>query len=380
MNYKFLALLLVTAITASAQKKTEKIYSTKLGDDREITIVLPKHYQDTKDKAYPLLVVLDGDYLTDPFAGTLAYSEYWDDLPQTIIVGVHQAKGKRDDDSEYDENTGMPLEAGAAFYEFIAQELIPYMQEGYNIAPFKMIAGHNITAGFMNSFLYKDKPVFNAYIALSPVYPKNMETTLHQRLKVLKKPVYYYVATADGDVAGIRSQAKGLADSLAVSPSPTVKFRYDEYKETSHYSLPPQAIPEAVYHIFSYYQPISSKEYETRLLTIHNGHTQYLEDKYKGIEKELGFSIPIRINDFKAVEAAIMKNATYDEFKELAGLARKNYPKSIFGEYYTALFFEMTGDKKRAIKTYVNSYSLNKLGEYTKDFMMARAEKLQTEQ
>ena len=95
----------------------------------------------------------------------------------------------RDDDTEYDKESGMPYGKGAAFFEFISQELIPYMQESYNIAPFKAIAGHDITAGFINSFLYKDKPVFNAYIALSPRMPEKMEATLPMCFAAAKKPI-----------------------------------------------------------------------------------------------------------------------------------------------------------------------------------------------
>jgi predicted alpha/beta superfamily hydrolase len=378
MKYKFLALFLCISFALSAQRKKEEFFSNKLGETRKITIVTPPYYKDDDKKAYPLVVVLDGEYLLDPFAGVFNYTAYWDDLPEVILVAVNQTPEQREDDTDFDKETGMPYGKGAAFYEFIAQELIPYIEEGYNVAPFKAIAGHDVTAGYINSFLYKDKPVFNAFISLSPRFPDNMEYTLTQRFKSAKKPVYYYLAAGDGDVQSIRSKAKALNDSIATVKNPMVKFNYEEFGNASHYSLPVRAIPDAAYHIFSCYQPISSIEYQEKIVTLPSGYAKYLEDRYDEMEKSLGFKTTIRINDFKAIEAAIMKNAKYDEFRDLADLAKKNYPKTIFGEYYTGLYYEMTGDKKRAIKTYVNSYSLKAVAEYNKDMMIKKAEDMKS--
>jgi predicted alpha/beta superfamily hydrolase len=380
MKTKFITLFLLASATLFAQRKKEEFYSSKLGENRTITIVTPPYYKDEKDKAYPLVIVLDGEYLLDPFAGTFNYTAYWDDLPEVILVSINQNKDNmREADTEYDPETGLPYGKGADFYEFITQELIPYIEEGYNVAPFRAIAGHGITAGFINAFLFKDKPVFNAYISLSPKLTENMELMLPARLSAVKKPVYYYMAVGDGDVGSIQKRTKILNDSLATVNNPVVKFKYEEFKDASHYAVAPRAIPSAIYHIFSCYQPISSTEYETKIVTLPSGYAKYLEDKYDEMEKNLGFRIPIRLNDFKAIEAAILKNGVYDELRDLGDLARKNYPKTIFGEYYTGLFFEMTGDKKRAIKTYVNSYSLKGLAEYNKDFMMEKAETIKSE-
>ena len=63
-----------------------------MNENREITIGLPASYLTNPTKKYPLLIVLDGDYLFDPFQGALNYGAYWDDLPEVIIVGINQNK------------------------------------------------------------------------------------------------------------------------------------------------------------------------------------------------------------------------------------------------------------------------------------------------
>ena len=59
--------------SAFAQKITDTLVSKKLNQEREITIGLPASYAQNPTKKYPLVVVLDGDYLFDAFQGVLNY-------------------------------------------------------------------------------------------------------------------------------------------------------------------------------------------------------------------------------------------------------------------------------------------------------------------
>jgi len=89
---KHTLLLLLFSATVFSQKTTESFVSTKLGESREITIGLPASYEKNSTKQYPILILLDGDYLFDPFFGALNYGAYWDDLPETIIEAVRRSK------------------------------------------------------------------------------------------------------------------------------------------------------------------------------------------------------------------------------------------------------------------------------------------------
>ena len=317
-----LLLLLFVFNTLSAQK-TEEIMSEKLNEKREISIKLPASYEKNKNKKYPLLLLMDGDYLTDPFSGVTSYTSYWDDLPEVIIVGISQNKNnEREMDCQSGPETGLPEEKGEKFFDFIGMELLPQIEKNYRISPFKIIAGHDVTAGFINFFLYKDKPIFNAYISFSPVLPAEAETRITDRLTALQTPIFYYLCTADGDVARLKKNIKALDDKLKTITNPALRYHFDEFSGNTHYSLVPNAIPSALYHIFSSYQPITSAEYQ-KLVSQKEGYVKYLEEKYNIIEKDLGVKMTIRLNDFKAIEAAILKNGAFHELRDLAELAKK---------------------------------------------------------
>jgi len=377
MKKNTLLLLLLFALPLFSQVRTEEVVSQKLNTTRDITIVFPQYYEEDKDKVYPLLLVLDGEYMVEPFKGILQYANYWDDLPEAIIVGINMNEDKqREEDTRVGETTGLPEGSGNQFYEFISSELLPYLQKKYRISPFKVIAGHDTTAGFLNFFLYKQDPLFNGFICFSPELAPDMETQVPTMLEQAKRPVFFYMATSDGDVEKMQKKILEFDKNLKAVKNPNLRYFFDKFGDVSHYSLVPYGVPSALYSMFSSYKPISSIEYRDKIAKLPSGYVDYLKQKYQIIEKDLGVKMTVRINDMKAVEAAIMKSTMYDELKDLADLARKNYPKMIIGEYYEGLYYEMTGNLKKAKKTYLNSYTYKSIGEYTKDYMITKAESL----
>ncbi len=59
------------------------INSSILKESRQIKPQLPRNYNST-EKEYPILLVLDGDYLFEPFAGNVDYLSYWGITPEAI--------------------------------------------------------------------------------------------------------------------------------------------------------------------------------------------------------------------------------------------------------------------------------------------------------
>ena len=376
MKIKSVLLFLMVSVAAFSQKIEEKIQSKKLNEERTFSVITPASYESNPTKKYPVLVVLDGEYLADPFSGILKYGNYWDDLPEMIIIAINQNYGEaRFNDSNFGED-GLPAESGAKFFEFVGFELLPFVQQKYRTLPFRMIAGHDTTAGFLNFYLYKDDPIFNAFISLSPEMAPAMEDRIAERLGKIQKPIFYYHASSTGDLEEIQTKTKKIDDAAKDIKNPNLIYKYDVFKNASHYSLVAEAIPSAFYFIFNGYQPISKLEFNEKILKLDKGYAQYLIDKYDYIEKKIGIKMQPRISDFKAIEAAILKNKAYDEFQLLAEYADKQYPKTMLGTYQRGLYFEKTGDSKRAAKEYMRAYTQLEIGDLTKNYLLDRAEAL----
>lgn len=378
MKKLIIAFISLISLSVFSQKTVELFDSKKLGEEREITISLPKSYAKETKRKYPLLVLLDGDYLYAPFQGAITYANYWDDIPELIIVAITQnKKEERYDDCQWDEETGLPLEKGINFFEFIGTELIPYVEKNYRVAPFKIIAGHDTTAGFSNLYLYKEDPLFDAYISLSPDLPPQMEKRLPERMAQITKPIYYYQSSADGDIKRLLKGVKSLDEGLKTINKTSFNYKFDEFIGSSHYSLVLHSIPSALYHIFAVYQPITSLEFQ-KIAALESGYVQYLIDKYETIEKAFNTKIPVRMGDFKAIEAAIFKNSDWNALDELSIVAEKHYPKSMLHDYYMALMYEKKGLYDKAKKNYLSAMQKEPIGDLDKDKMYEKAEEMKS--
>jgi predicted alpha/beta superfamily hydrolase len=377
MKQLLLVFFVIFSVSSFGQIKTINFDSEKLKEKRDIYISLPASYEKNKTKQYPLLVILDGDYLLNPFNSALTYGSYWDELPEVITIGISQNKNdQRTIDCGVDPVTGMPEGKSIDFFDFISLEVIPMVQKEYRTTNFKIIAGHDTTAAFLNFFLYKANPLFNAYICLSPDLATEMEDKMPNLLANSKIPVFYYLSTADGDERKMRERILNLDTSIKAIQNPELNYKFEDFKEVSHYSLVLHSIPSALYQIFSIAKPISVLEYKTKIVTLKEGYVDYLKKKYDFIENSFGIKNPIRINDFKAIESAILENKDYNELDALAILADKNYPKSMLGDYELAIMFENKGDNPRAVRYYMSGFGKEEIADLTKDMMFAKAEEL----
>jgi hypothetical protein len=227
-----------------------------------------------------------------------------------------------------------------------------------------------------NFYLYKDNPIFNAYISLAPEMAPEMEKRIAERLALLTKPIFYYQATGEGDLKEIREKTTALDQNIKAIGKKSFKYQYDDFVGATHYSLVAQAIPQALYFIFDGYQPISMVEFQEKIVTLDEGYTQYIIDKYKNLEENLGLKVQPRLTDFRAIEAAIMKNKAYPEFQELSKYAEKNYPKTTLSVYHQAMYYEKMGEFKKAIKEYQKAFTKEAIRELSKDFMLNKADAL----
>ena len=376
MKIKLLLVLFLTApYVTSAQIIYKTLSSSKLGESRELKIQLPRNYEANKDKLYPIMVVLDGDYLFEPIAGNVDYYSYWEDIPEMIVVGVNQATS-RDDDAFYDEATNLPSGQGAAFFEFIGMELVKYLQDNYRTAPFKIIVGHDYTANFINYYLLKEKPLFQGYINLSPDLAPGMEEWVVNSLAKTANPTWFYLATASEDISFLKESILSFDSKLKAIDNKNLNYNFDNFQDATHYTLVGNAIPKALAQMFQVYRPISMQDYNRILLqTSVSGH-DYLVEKYDNIKTLFGVDKQIRVNDFLAVYNAMEKTRNWDELKSLSKLASKHYPKTMLSTFFDARYEEETGNPRRAVKSYMNAYGQDPVAFLTIDFMLEKAEKL----
>lgn len=376
MNKKLLFLLVLAMPNLLFSQITyQKISSSKLGSERELKIQLPRNYDENKEKSYPVMIVLDGDYLFEPVAGNVDYYSYWEDIPEMIVVGINQVS-TRESDAFYSDVSYFPEKSGAAFFEFIGMELMPFLDSNYRTAPFRVIIGHDFTSNFINYYLFKENPIFQGYINLSPDLAPEMANRVATSLSNTTTPIWYYLATATEDISALKQDIISFDSQLKVINNKNLRYNFDNFEDATHYTLVGNAIPKAIENIFEVYRPISVQDYNSILLQTSVSSLDYLVEKYDNIKTLFNIDKKIRVNDFMAVYNAMEKTRNWNEMKDLAKLARDHYPKTMLATYFEARYEEETGDPKKAMRSYQNAYGQQPISFLTADFMLDKADKI----
>lgn len=367
-----LSFLLVSNL--SSQVIYEEFDSAKLGETRKLKIQLPRNYEANTQKVYPIVLVLDGDYLFEPVAGNVDYYSYWEEMPEAIVIGIIQDR-TRDDDGYYGDSY-FPEDTGANFFEFIGLELMPYIDRKYRTAKFILAVGHEYTANFINYYLFKNPPLFNGYLVLSPDLAPFMETRIPERLAAMPQKIFYYLATGTNDLKPIRDITLELHKGMSEINRDNIHYYFDDFEGASHYSLVGKAIPSAIEEIFTIFRPISKRDFDEIILKLQTPVFDYLQDKYKTIEDLFGFKSTVRENDIIAIASAAERKKEWDSLEKVAQLARREHPNTVLGPYYLARFYEETGQPRRAMRTYQGAYDLQEVGFITIDLLLDRADKI----
>ena len=342
----------------SSQVIYDTFKSAKLAESRDLKILIPRGYDPEANIEYPLVIVLDGDYLFEPVVGNIDYQSYWDDMPACIVVGINQAES-RNQDFSFSEDNFLPVHDSASFFEFIGMELIPYIEDKYSASDFRIIIGHDLSANFLNYYLFKEYPLFRAYISLSPDIAPFLETRLQDKLSTIEYDLFYYMATADDDVKALRERILVTDEVLATIDNPKFHYRFDDFEDANHYSLVGLGIPKAINQIFTLYKPINREEYTEQVLTYEGGPYEYFVKKYEDIEIFYGFQKSPIENDIRAVAAASKKLDDMESLESIAKLAKKEFPQSMISAYYMGMYYEEKGIIKKALQYYQSGLLLN---------------------
>ena len=355
----------------------DTILSKYLNEKRPIEIQLPRSYDANPDKKYPLIVVLDGDYMFNIVAGSVDYLSYWGDIPENLIVGINQKETRFKDSSVLDNITHTPITSTASFYDFIVNEVIPYFSKNYRISNFRVILGQERTANFANFFLLKKNPVFQAVISISPKMSKNMNSYLSENLSKTNSKIVYTLSSSKKDFESIYKNVSELKNSLDSISNQNLIFESLIFDEENHYILPSLSVPKSIRSTYSMYSDIDKIEYDSIISNLEISPIDYLTNRYQLIKDFYDEDKTISMNDFMAIEEYIEENEFYDLYNELSQLAKQEYPGTILPSYYRGRFIEETGDPKKAMYIYRSAYNMREVKGLTKEYLLELANRIE---
>ncbi|MBW2960285.1 alpha/beta hydrolase-fold protein [Mesonia aestuariivivens] len=378
MKIRLLLLVFILPLFMYAQPEYKVVASKILKQKRDIKIQLPRNYSSNTEKSYPVIYVLDGDYLFEPVAGNVDYYSYWEDMPEAIVVGINQ-RGYRNKDVFYDKVNFFPADTGADFFEFVGMELMPVIDKNYRTANFSIAMGHDLTANFINYFLFKEKPLFKGYVNLSPDYASEMHDRIANSLEFAEQKTWYYLATGSEDVNNLRTDILQFHQKMSSLSNDLVHYYFDDFENQNHYNLVGKAIPSALQQMFIVYRPIAQKDFRKLSTKESENYYQYLENKYEQIQELYGLQIPVRSNDILEISELIIKEEKWDQLKDLAKLAEQEHPDKMIGNYLMGMYYEKEGDPKRALKEYQSAYAKEKIAFLDQDYLIQKIDQIKAD-
>ena len=354
----------------------DTILSKYLNEKRAIEIQLPRSYETEVDKNYPLMIVLDGDYMFNIVSGSVDYLSYWGDIPENLVVGISQKDTRFQDSSVFDNITYTPISSTASFYDFIVNELIPYFSKNYRVSNFKVIVGQERTANFANFFLLKNDPQIRGVISISPKISENMNRYLNENLSKSNSKIVYTLSSSKRDFESIFKNVSELTTSLDSIENKNLRFESLIFDKENHYILPSVSVPKSIRSTYSMYSDIDKTEYDSIISKLETSPIVYLKNKYQLIREFYDVDKTISINDFMAIEEFIEENEFFNLYDELSELAKQEYPGTILPSYYKGRFIEETGDPKKAMYIYRSAYNMKEVKGLTKEYLLELAERI----
>ena len=371
MKKLLLTLLVLFSARVGAQIISENLGSKDMDDTRKITIVLPDGYD--KRQKYPLFVVLNASRLLEPTVTSLRYFARTGEVPPSIIVGIYN----QEDDVTIPQETGVPFNDTAVFFEFVGQVVIPHVQSKYATNGFKGIIADGEGANFINYYLLKENSLFNAYISLSPNMTEKITNSIPEQLASFKTPIFYYLGwTQDEDNVTLKKITD--LDKLMSVKKLEHSF-YQPFPQVTTSAVSIMGISEALNLFFEEYRPITMREYAEKVLKIQSNTTQYLEDKYKKIKDLYGIDKEPLLEDVKAIYAAILKNADFESIPILVKYIKPYYKNTALPDYLEGDYYQRIQEPQKAFRSLQRAYGAKEIDFVTKELVSQTLEKLQKE-
>lgn len=353
-------LLIISSFAYSQDNIIFKRYNSfELNTERILKIYLPDSYETETDNTYPVTIVFDGEYLFDVYVANAKLFASRNKAPEQIVVGIFQNQNEeRYIDCDYSTDTGLPNEDSTKFYKFVREELLNYIDDNFRTSLFKTLVGNTITANFANYFFLENSSAFNAYININPSYAPQMNERIEAKSQSLNEVIFYYLSSGNFNHEKRLEAINNVHNLLKLSENEKLKYKYDDFSNSTKTASIGQAIPSAMGFIFELFAPISKKEFDNNIADLTPSEAiMYLEKKYIEIDYLYGSNVKVRESDIFIMEPIIMDKENGDYLEEFGKMILRLYPESPMGDYYIGYYYETGYDYRKALKHYKNGYA-----------------------
>jgi predicted alpha/beta superfamily hydrolase len=239
--------------------KSDRIYP--------LFIKLPKSYDKSPNKIYPVIYLTDANYTFQIVSGATRYPMNIKTMQEAIIVGISYAKGSKNDSSRVRDYTpsidkSWQQQTGGALQHirFIEEDVIRYMEENYRADPKDRTFIGNSLGGLLGTYILLTKPaLFKNYILGSPSYwfDNKFIFRLEKTINPKKINANVFIAIGERESKALESDyemvkdAKAFYDKMLSWQQPGLKAKIVIIPEANHQTAFPTTAIQGLHWIYS---------------------------------------------------------------------------------------------------------------------------------
>lgn len=258
--------------------KKYTIKSSFLKEERPYWVGLPSSYDHPNfgPQKYPVIYILDGKSNFLPLVGIIDFMSGRESvnyqIPEMIVVGIDTSDRLRDltpSPASWIPGAKQPAPSTAArggggklFLKFLAQELIPKIEDTYRTLPYRVCVGHSLGGLATTYSLLYQKGLFDGYLAIDPSLWWNNSRHVTEAPGGLKnlgtqKILRYYLSVIDlPEPDSLNFHLKSIeqfGDILKANATSNLKWKLHKIPGTDHSSIPLLSWYHGLQFVFSGY-------------------------------------------------------------------------------------------------------------------------------
>lgn len=332
-----------------------KISSNILNEERTLLVSLPVGYE-ASEKKYPVLVVLDADFMPS-FArvvGTVGEQSHFGNIPEMIIIGIQNVDRERDMFPvrvDYFSNSG----GANNFVHFLSEELIPYINHTYRTEDFRLLYGASNAGLFVVHALLSRPEIFDAYIAASPTvgwcYQFIYEEASNRFDPGKSLKAFLYLIRGKDDMDAV-TKAVPYLEKIITEEAPA-DFTWSSLVVEDEGHVPYESLYQGFRFVFNGWN-FPPERYKTADLETIRAYYRALSDKY-------GFDVSIPMFVYLETGNNLRQRGKVQEAIEVFKVNLEHYPYDPNALFYLGEGYWDNGQKDMAIHCYQKALEANPL-------------------
>ena len=354
------------------------IKSAILNEDRQLLISLPVNY-DRNIHDYPVIYVMDAEFLFDVTQSIVKIRAERNYMPRSIIVGITNNTGKRNDmalilkNKEGREFFGGYGGKSKEHVAFLKDEVIPFIEKRYRANSHRTIIGMSPTFGPVLEAFWNDPKLFKAYIVLASElaqYTSNGKTIEERIFASIQSGKHsgnsLYVGKASRDLLNRPIEEThaytNLNRALEKLNPQNFKYKIEVLEEEDHYGMSVPGIQHGLETIY----PKNVWNIPYKSLRNADNPAKEIKQFFDKLSKQYGFDIIPNedsfyfIGNILGVGRRLKSSKRYPELVELLELAVSYYPNSSIVHMRLSEAYRGVNELKKAELSEKKSIELSK--------------------